>query len=503
MLDTPLKILLVEDNPGDARLIREMLADSGARAYTVEWVSRLADGLESLDKGGIDLVLLDLGLPDSRGLDTFSKAYTHSPGIPFVLLTGLDDETLALTAVRQGAQDYLIKGETDANTLFRAIRYATERKKAEEALRRAHDDLEIRVQERTADLLAANQQLQEEIAKRRQTEAAREAERQRLYDVLEMLPVYVILLTPDYRVSFANRTFRENFGESGGRRCYEFLFGLQQPCQNCRAFLVLTTGKPQEWEWTGPNQRHYQVFDYPFTDSDGSPLILEMGLDITERQEAENALRLAHDHLELKVAMRTAELAKINLDLQLEIEERQEIEEAIKDREEQLTAIYENAPVIMMLVDGERRVRKVNKLAEQFAGASDADLIGLRGGEALRCLHALDDPKGCGFGPYCQDCTVRRTVIETFETGCSCHQVEACLTFALEGNPQDVTFLLCTARLAVRGEPQVLVTIQDITKRKLAEDKLRVSEKELRFLASQLLTAQEARARADLPGIAR
>ena len=76
---------------------------------------RLSDGLERLDKGGIDLVLLDLGLPDSRGLDTFFKAHAHAPEIPFVLLTGLDDETLALNAVRQGAQDYLVKGATDAN----------------------------------------------------------------------------------------------------------------------------------------------------------------------------------------------------------------------------------------------------------------------------------------------------------------------------------------------------------------------------------------------------
>ena len=133
----------------------------------------------------------------------------------------------------------------------------------------------------------------------------------------------------------------------------------------------------------------------------------------------------------------------------------------------------------------------MNKLAEQFAGAAAAELIGRRGGEALRCLHALDDPEGCGFGPFCQDCPVRRTVVETFETGRSHHQVEACLPFALEGKLQNITFLLCTARLAFRGQPQVLVTIQDITKRKQADEKLRESEHNLRSLASQLLTAQE------------
>jgi len=166
----PLKLLLVEDNPGDARVIREMLAEAGADDITIEWVPRLSQGLESLGKGEIDLVLLDLSLPDSQGLETFCKAYTQAPGIPFVLLTGLDDETLALTAVQKGAQDYLIKGKTDANRLFRVIRHAAERKKVQQTLQRNRDQLEDRVRVRTAELLSANQQLEEEITKRRQAE---------------------------------------------------------------------------------------------------------------------------------------------------------------------------------------------------------------------------------------------------------------------------------------------------------------------------------------------
>ena len=82
MPDSPMKILLVEDNPGDARLIREMLADAGGQGFAIEWVSRLADGLERLGRGEIDLVLLDLGLPDSQGLDTFIKAHAQAPQCP-------------------------------------------------------------------------------------------------------------------------------------------------------------------------------------------------------------------------------------------------------------------------------------------------------------------------------------------------------------------------------------------------------------------------------------
>jgi two-component system cell cycle sensor histidine kinase/response regulator CckA len=168
--EVPLKILLIEDNPGDARLIREMLAEAGGDDITIEWVPSLSQGLESLGRGEIDLVLLDLSLPDSRGLETFCKAYTQAPGVPFVLLTGLEDEALALTAVQKGAQDYLIKGKTDASRLFLAIRYAAERKKVQQILQRSRDELEERVEARTAESVAANQQLEEEITKRRQAE---------------------------------------------------------------------------------------------------------------------------------------------------------------------------------------------------------------------------------------------------------------------------------------------------------------------------------------------
>jgi PAS domain S-box-containing protein len=155
-----------------------------------------------------------------------------------------------------------------------------------------------------------------------------------------------------------------------------------------------------------------------------------------------------------------------------DVTERRRAEEAIRDREEELVTIYENAPIIMLLVDAERRVRKVNKYAKQFAGASEAELIGRRGGEALRCVHAPDDPRGCGFGQRCQHCAVRRTVLDTLGDGRSRHQVEASLPFAVDGKARHITFLLSTARLNVRGEPQVLVAIQDITDRKQLEKKM-------------------------------
>jgi PAS domain S-box-containing protein len=159
------------------------------------------------------------------------------------------------------------------------------------------------------------------------------------------------------------------------------------------------------------------------------------------------------------------------------ITNRKKAEQALRDDEEELTAIYENAPLVMLLVDGKRRVRKTNRFAEEFAGASTSALLGQRAGEALRCLHSLDDPRGCGFGPYCETCTVRGTVLDTFTSGRSYRQVEASVPLSIGGRAQAVTLLLSTARLQLRDESLVLVTIQDISDRKQAEQALIRTEK--------------------------
>ncbi len=134
-----IKVLLIEDNPGDARLVKEMLIEAGTNQFNLTHVGLIRSGLSALRDQDFHLILLDLSLPDGSGLDAIRQVHAVAPHLPVVILTGLDDETVAIRAVQQGAEDYLVKGQMDSNLLARAIRYAIERKRAGERLRESEE----------------------------------------------------------------------------------------------------------------------------------------------------------------------------------------------------------------------------------------------------------------------------------------------------------------------------------------------------------------------------
>ena len=138
--DKEMRVLLVEDNQDDALLIQEALSETKIK---IEAAERLSAALERLSRGALDAVLLDLSLPDAQGLDTIRRVRSYAPGVPIVVLTGLDDEEAAVKAVEQGAQDYLIKGQVDGHLLVRSLRYAIQRHRSEEALKERNRELLI------------------------------------------------------------------------------------------------------------------------------------------------------------------------------------------------------------------------------------------------------------------------------------------------------------------------------------------------------------------------
>jgi len=272
-----LRLLIVEDSEDDTLLLLRELRKAG---YVVTYqrvdnpeAMRIALGQQW------DLIISDYVLPLFSAPDALRMVRESGIDLPFIIVSGIVGEDVAVESMKAGAHDYISK--VNLKRLVPAI----EREMREAAVRR----------------------------ERRSTEKALEFERRRFDEVLETLPVLVALLTPDYHVSFANRIFRDRFGDSLGRRCFEYCFGSRSArCEFCETHNVLKSNTPHHWEYACPDGRHYEIHDYPFIDADGAPLILKTGIDVTERKRAEEELRLHRDHLEELVKQRTEELALLN-----------------------------------------------------------------------------------------------------------------------------------------------------------------------------------------------
>lgn len=205
-----------------------------------------------------------------------------------------------LDSVHADDREYVTKSVNEA--VNEGKKYSIDHRiiRPDESIRTVHEQGEVTLDKegRPVRMIGTVQ----DITEKKRAEEAVNDERQRFSNVLDMLPAYLVLLTPDYHVSFANRFFRERFGESHGRCCYDYLFGRSEPCEICETYKVLKKEAPLEWEWTGPDGRNYYIFDFPFRDIDGSNLIMEVGLDVTIQKQAEQKLReqaslldLAHD----------------------------------------------------------------------------------------------------------------------------------------------------------------------------------------------------------------
>jgi len=250
--------LLIEDNLGDARLIREIMAEARGDQFELERADRLSTGLERLAAGGIDVILLDLGLPDSMGFDTFTSVHAQVLEVPIIVLTGLSDEALAVKAVREGAQDYLVKGQVDANLLLRTVRYAIERKRAERVLQRSKREWES-----TFDAMAD----------------------------------WVCLLDLEARILRSNQVGEEFVGvplaEMVGQNCCKLLHGTEKPIPGCPLQKMLQTRQREIVELRLPGEDRWLMITVdPVMDNDGTVVsTVHIVRDVTARRRAEEELR--------------------------------------------------------------------------------------------------------------------------------------------------------------------------------------------------------------------
>ena len=322
-------------------------------------------------------------------------------------------------------EDGRVKG---AVLVFRDV---TSRRQNEKALKALNEELEEKVRSRTKDVVA---------------------ERQRLFSVLETLPAMICLLTPDYRVAFSNKAFRDMFGEARGRKCYDQCFGLQKACDFCESYEVLKTGKPRHWEVVEPGGRVIDVHDFPFTDADGTPMILEMDIDITAERLAEKRLRELNEVLETKVNERTVELSNSESQARRLAEEWQKTFDSISD--------------MVSIQDKDSRLVKVNRAYLCAVGVPESELVGRKCHEIV---HGLSCPiDGC---PHQRTLETRESSINEF--------FEPHLGIYLEASTSPI----------VDKNGEVIGTVhiaKDITQRKLTENELQLERDKLMGLLNTM-----------------
>ena len=331
------RVLLIEANAGEASLIEALLATPPSFAqlnagsmYTLDRADRLAAGLTALAAGAVDVVLLNLSLPDSQGLETLKQFKAHAPQVPVVVLTDSEDETLAAQAIQLGAHDYLAHGQFTRSGLVRAIRYAIERRRAEKTLQQAQAELEQRVQERTAELAMALETLQIELVEREQAEAALRESEARFRHVVAAVPEHIYVSEilgqmPAINVYLSPRV-EELTGYSTQRFMDDWTFWPEvvvhpDDREAARAHAALMRAGQAgvlEYRLRRADGRVIWVRDSARLEitAAGVTTIYGVVMDITERKRAEEEIRKLNTDLEQRVADRTLEL-KILYDVML------------------------------------------------------------------------------------------------------------------------------------------------------------------------------------------
>jgi PAS domain S-box-containing protein len=347
---TVLNILLVEDNPSDIRLLQEILREVGTTQYQITSAMTLAAAIDCLSIGDsvpFDIILLDLSLPDSRDMASFLNLRRQAPHIPIVVLTGLDDETLAISAMQQGAQDYLVKGQVDRNLLRRSIRYAIERERAETALRQAKIELELRVIERTHDLQQINHQLELELHERQRAEVALQISRSRFAGILEIASDAIIAIDDRQTITLFNQGAEQIFGYSAAEAIGRSLN------------LLL----PQRF--AASYRQHIQKF--------GADPSRHMG---TRRQVVGTRCNGSEFPAEASISYLDLGQERVYTIILRDVTERQQTENDLRDALQKLTFHFENSPVATIEWNREFRVARWSAAAEKIFGWSSAAVLG-------------------------------------------------------------------------------------------------------------------------------
>ncbi|MCP4580495.1 MAG: PAS domain S-box protein [candidate division Zixibacteria bacterium] len=580
-------ILIIDNEAAIRQSFADCLDDRDYRTLTAE-NGRI--GLEIFAREKVDLVLVDLRMPEVDGLEVLARITATSPDTPLIVVSGTGVIGDAVEALHGGAWDYLLKPIEDLSVLIHAVETTLEKAQLKRENREYQQYLEFMVADRTEGLEETNKHLSQINTRLRRvvdttrslsycTETKKlgalmleeigqhmlatggslylkEKEGIRLVHTLDPghAPRYIPFPLPND--SILKRAIEEekplliqdvkkerNIKSSGWDGYHDgsvlafpladetgrvtgalTLHGKIQPpfikqdveigailtsycSETLKAARSMETLRESEEKWqslTDNTKDIIQILDtkgnilymnrvyFPHEMKDViGKSVLDFTLDeykeVTQKsidkllagkgpQTFETTIYLSESKVaqfEVKfVPMLTDGKVDKIISLVTDISEKRRSELALRESESELRAIYDNAPLIMLLVDRERRIVKLNGRAVSMARRPAEEVVGLFGGEALRCVNAIDDPKGCGYGPACETCTVRSTVLKTFQSGRAFHKLEAEFPYDHPDGRIDMHVLVSTTPLSTTEGNFVLVCLEDITERKLAEKAL-------------------------------
>jgi PAS domain S-box-containing protein len=329
------RILLIDDDEDDYLLVKGMLSEVRSKGFSVEWARTYDEGLTALEKCAHEAYLLDYRLGDRDGVELLREVLAKGCDATIIMLTGHGDHEVDVEAMRAGAADYLVKSSLTKELLERSIRYSIERKCTERDLRRARDELEIRVLERTADLEAATYALSES------------EERNRM--LVESALDIIYSISAGAKILGVNPAFETITGWSTkewiGKDVRPLIHPEDLPTLLAEYRNIKDAGPlPHAEIRILSNSGEYRMIEcrsVPRIENGKIAGIIGTARDVTERKRMEEDLRKAHDELEIRVQERTAELARANEALRAEIVERKRVEEALRLDEMRLEALWE------------------------------------------------------------------------------------------------------------------------------------------------------------------
>ncbi|MCX5644572.1 MAG: PAS domain S-box protein [Phycisphaerae bacterium] len=413
-----LRILIVEDDIIDRKLLKRLLAQSSLGTCQVLNADRLAGAVELLQNHSFDIILLDLGLPDSQGMESAVRLQAQAPQTPIIVLSGLDDANMATQAVQIGVQDYLVKGQVDANLLMRAVRYAMERKKAEHQLQAAE---------------------------------------RRYRTIFENSAVAITMVDESEKLISWNKFTEQLFGMTEDQ-----LLGwpIQAFCPEDQWHRIPDLSVRRRCV-----EHHIET---KMIRGDGQVIDVDISLNVIHDAEG-------------KV---TGSIGVIQ-----DITERVRIHEILDHKQKNLEAIFDAAPLGMLLVNQQMLVVRANDTVRQMSGKGYGSMIGHDACQALGCLRSPDvqdgarvegvPPSNRGLeardtpGRSCDGCTLWQTIETVLASGQPVRGVEVRPRLNDEGDHAQPWLSVSAEPVILDGTKHVVVALNDVTDRKRAEEELR------------------------------